>query len=824
MGRDLLAILSGEERLEGEHLAPARAAVGHRRPPGWRWLPGLALGGGSTVVVLGVAGALVSDLRADLHAERTHRHALGAEEPTEQLALLRAAASLSGVEDVDADRFGNLLAVGAATRIIPGEAPVVTSAVTSDGRTLAVLDDAGQGRLLTLETGELLHAWQTGLQHPRNLQISRDGAVAAAQPHPTIGRSADGARVWTVADNRPRIFAEAARKVRLNAPGTVAFLLVGSVPGDLFVEAWDVRSGERRWQTPVPAATQGLQLSPDGDQIAVWTASETWNLDTSSGARGPEVRALPGRRSTLLWWPLADVQTWTDSGGFGVFVNGVERLSSEAHAGTFAQVSKDGTRLLVGGGSSRTVQLWDLAARQQVASWTHVGWVAPRFIDDDRLVVSTGPDRSVFVHEARHGQHMMTLTGNADSVTTMEAIEGGWSTGSRSGEVRVWALPSETVGLLTRTTLGFSPATTSYAKTGTVFGVKGGAVLSWSAEAGLVREVDVADALLVAPSPDGEWLVVAHENDVVSVTKRGAETAHISLSMPWSPTCAAVAPGHDRLLVGSTLGWQLVRMSTAEVIATGRMPAPDDGVNPRSVPTQCALTADGRIALLGGTTATLVLEGPSGFDLLPIDTDGSGVAELRLHATGALVAMGQYSGAVTTWTPEGGMQRLTGHDEAVVAIALSEAADRFATVSRDGVVQLWTEAGARLSRALSPRPLSSVGFHAGEEVLLTGSRDGHLQWWSVESGALLGTLDGDNTAIFQIVIDPVRGRVTTVDATHQITEWDSSRFQRAETSLASSGRWTNQRVCEGTQRVVPVVPFPDPETLWAPADLCGGRP
>ena len=39
--------------------------------------------------------------------------------------------------------------------------------------------------------------------------------------------------------------------------------------------------------------------------------------------------------------------------------------------------------------------------------------------------------------------------------------------------------------------------------------------------------------------------------------------------------------------------------------------------------------------------------------------------------------------------------------------------------------------------------------------------------------------------------------------------------------MERSGRETNYRVCKDSLEVVAVLPFPKPETVWAPPALCG---
>lgn len=60
----------------------------------------------------------------------------------------------------------------------------------------------------------------------------------------------------------------------------------------------------------------------------------------------------------------------------------------------------------------------------------------------------------------------------------------------------------------------------------------------------------------------------------------------------------------------------------------------------------------------------------------------------------------------------------------------------------------------------------------------------------------------------------VSGHVVSIDQSGELSWWDAARLAQG-----TPGR-TNLRVCEGTDDVVPVVPYPTPDQRWAPAEAC----
>jgi hypothetical protein len=60
--------------------------------------------------------------------------------------------------------------------------------------------------------------------------------------------------------------------------------------------------------------------------------------------------------------------------------------------------------------------------------------------------------------------------------------------------------------------------------------------------------------------------------------------------------------------------------------------------------------------------------------------------------------------------------------------------------------------------------------------------------------------------------------VSLADGTWQ--RWRIAQLVEGHHSLTDTGALSSLRVCRSSQRVVPVVPFPSPAAVWAPAHAC----
>ena len=111
----------------------------------------------------------------------------------------------------------------------------------------------------------------------------------------------------------------------------------------------------------------------------------------------------------------------------------------------------------------------------------------------------------------------------------------------------------------------------------------------------------------------------------------------------------------------------------------------------------------------------------------------------------------------------------------------------------------------------------AMTWAAGDALLLAGRASGVLDAWT-RSGRKVASVQAHDARIISLMVQPSNGHIVSVDVDGVVQWWEPSRLTGEEVPLV-----TNYRTCSGTQQVVPVVPFPTPETRWAPAQHCEAR-
>ena len=146
----------------------------------------------------------------------------------------------------------------------------------------------------------------------------------------------------------------------------------------------------------------------------------------------------------------------------------------------------------------------------------------------------------------------------------------------------------------------------------------------------------------------------------------------------------------------------------------------------------------------------------------------------------------------------------------ISALAVSDAGvaagtwdGRVLLVDDTGVAWTWT-----LGRQIVDLAWTPTGLVAADE-------DGLLSWLSPD-GALLAARRGHDRGKVRLHAD---GGLWSWGAGVGI-EWDAARVAAEPPTLERTGAWSNLRVCRHSGQVVPVLPWPDPETVWAPTAAC----
>ena len=394
------------------------------------------------LVLAVVAGLVALEQRGSARDEATAADAqqLGAralldDRIDRSLLLARQGVALDDTQRTRANLLGALLQSPAAIGIVRADgASVVSSAVSPDGRTLAVGNTGGEVRLYDTRT----RAWVATIEPSPN-----ESAMFA------LAYSPDGSRLAAAYTSEPGGTAEYPAGWR-----TIVALI-------------DTRSRAvaQRVQIPPELAPAGLQFSPDGRTLAVSLNGETASLrryDARTGRpRGaPVTTDHPGRLTFDPYqsWPRtpvlytgdgrrlvaggADAVTVRDAATLRV----LERFSVPPIAGeppTAYALSGDDRTVAIGSADG-SVRLLDLDSGQlRTASGRHRAPVnEASFTPDSRTLVTAGQDGDVIVWDVRQAAAGETLTGHLGSAFSPAIVDDGRTlyTASLDGTVLIWDL------------------------------------------------------------------------------------------------------------------------------------------------------------------------------------------------------------------------------------------------------------------------------------------------------------------------------------------------------------------------------------------------
>jgi WD40 repeat protein len=256
-------------------------------------------------------------------------------------------------------------------------------------------------------------------------------------------------------------------------------LAVGSTrgSGEWSVAFWDVEVWQPIRAVPVPGSVQALAYAPDGRTVAVRSAGDA-RVHLVSPLTGKRLRALgpeqdggppsSGGRPLVVFSPDGRLVATTNRSGTGVvfldFVTGKTvgppLVGTAQHSNAVASFlfgerplkfealafSPDG-RIAATCGGDRTVRLWDLERREQIAApltGHRRGVNAVAFSPSGRLLASGGNDKRVLLWDvAQHKQAGPALTGHTKPVVSVafSSDDRVLATGSVDRTVRLWIAP-----------------------------------------------------------------------------------------------------------------------------------------------------------------------------------------------------------------------------------------------------------------------------------------------------------------------------------------------------------------------------------------------
>ena len=745
---------------------------------------GWALGGALTAGWGAGPAGPIDDPAASLERRAWTR---AADHPGQALALLRAAAHVRG-EPIPDSLVLDLVDRGAAVHVLP-MVDSVPAVGASGGRVAGITTD-GELTLWDGTTGREITHFSTGVYQPRMVQLLEDDGGVVLDYHHEMGSSRTEAVAWDLQGRALVGVADAG--VRM-AAGEHVVAVVGEE-----VIAWD-RTGAEAWR---------LAASPR----AVLVAAEPGSVHVLDGPLGRQVRLRDGREIGRFEAQDALISLAPDRGAAVARTAGRTRwvgASGQTLGWSDAVVSRDAVAWPPGGGRvalwsprASEVELLQVDGAARLDAHERQGALA-RFLDDGHLV-STSWDGQVRLWGER-GQLLHTLARHGGLVPSLEVDGDRLVTGSLDGTVRIWARPDRLLGALaTHEALGLSRSRRVVGDGPHVyFALPGGDLLGWHPGAELPERFATSAEAAVSAAGGGTVAAGAWEGEVHA----WRDGQRVRLGVVHNPVRMAVSPDGQRIAVASRTRLQLWSVD-GTALASGPLTGFQVALafSPDSSRLYVGHGERGQIDvwLLDAATAVQTLR--------PERTGIRGVSALAATEDG--VVAGFYGGAVASWSADGTRRWSEGSAADVVLVRAD--GDRVLVAAGDGRTWMKRATGELLAEVRLEEMVADALLSDGTALL--GDVRGRLTSWQPDQP----------TRVRPAHRGPVATLFREGDAVWSVGEDGLARAWRADAlstpvgGVAATGSLTNLRVCPHSHQVVPVVPFPDPETVWAPAGACGG--
>lgn len=801
-----------------------------------RWRMGVALLGSITLLGLSFLGLWLRLERLRAERDRLSAAAFAKMEaaPADSLALLRAAAAvaaeLGDPEFLTFDQVSRLYALGGASLVLPTGHAVVALAPSPDGGRVAAGLDDGTLAVWDIADGRRLYAVDSGLERIQDLAWSPLG---------------DRIAVWTTPfeDQREpspaRILDGQTGALLFSLPHTERFnTLTWSPDGrriatgaeDAQLNLWDARAGAPLRTQRVFERIEGLLplWLEDGDTLMVSAGTLVSTVSASSGAKGPVWSAK--LRNNAQGKLMLSQGRYVRNNGDGVTVidarTGAVSHSSAVPCQRAIAASPD-ERWIACTDLNNDVGLLDLRDDSARTLQGHTARArAVSFSPNSQVLASGGHDGAVWLWSPETAEPLNRFVGHGAIVSELEffASPNGaiLASGGIDGSVRLWPTAAEPPNLLRSIALPsafIKLRELSSDGRWLVAATKGGELLVWDlVSGGEPRRIGLAlggDRVeSVAVSRDGAWLAVGLLDGHLRLANTEAE-ARSAVSFIRDVGCQVRAFPDGRHACLGSWGWNLYDAEHPERAAlSGTTQALD-----------LQLTPDG-----GGALIAALRGGVAVWDIadravrVSLAEDESGTAAIALSPEGDRVAATFFSGRVRVWALETGQEspQFAGHAEAAVFAAWSPDGRMLATGSWDDTVRLWDSRSGALVHELRGHTadVGPLAFSPDARLLISGDKSGAVRVWDVESGALLALYRGNKGSVQILAVQADGQTLVSVDASGKVMLWRLPKVNVQPDLLRETGAVNNLRVCRETGEVVPVLPWPDPSSVWADPVNC----
>jgi WD40 repeat protein len=576
------------------------------------------------------------------------------------------------------------------------------------------------------------------------------------------------------------------------------------------IQLWDLHTG-------APVETMRASDLSNTHCIAIsaqnrWMVTGTAGTMTIFDAQRWERLKIVGEASTDLHCTLlfeegaATVLHSTASGLSRWSIPGGQRLTHATHKPHVRLIpSPDGRSLLEH--DERGAALTDLATLKRRATLEgHQGRIMDAaFSPDGAQLITASTDNTARIWSGTSGEPLLTLRGHTSWVFSAALVQDGDQpvavTGGRDGMLRQWSLPGGTARSILPNHDSFERLTLSR---------------DWSKliiqrdEHREIWRIDQDEPALLASQPasrdasssfsaDGVWFAsvdyarsfLIHEGEELPLPRHEGRPGQVRVASDGS--------------VVSAFG---VRFSFWR--------PGQEAWSYHSLPEQldsCAISADGAlIAVATQNDLHVVREGESKLYKRAQPKRPETISAMFISPDKRWLVMTTWGGELEVWDleQERQLERAVPHADSITRVALMPDGSGFLTSSLDRTIKRWSWGKLTPEATLRGHEIDILALAISPDGrrLASGDKEGLVIVWDLVTAQALHA----------------RWATNAVEALHFTQDGleglDMGQLRWRWSLTAQAPAASNYRVCRATGAVVPVVPFPPANTVWAPEDAC----
>ncbi|MCB9557458.1 MAG: protein kinase [Deltaproteobacteria bacterium] len=395
--------------------------------------------------------------------------------------------------------------------------------------------------------------------------------------------------------------------------------------------------------------------------------------------------------------------------------------------------------------------LWARLARHPMLWRRQVGGIVYDVVisPDGRTIAAAGQNRVIYLIDA-DTRRTSILRGHSDQVFGVDFASRGRRliSGSLSGEVRIWQLPSGKSRVLSK--------------------------LPHSIRA---LQVSPDDAVVAVTTSNGALLTIRLADGQQRIVRRGGSPLNsLAFSIDGQAIAAAGAEGTIRI-------WPRTALTTSN---TDKPPVPLAEDLPdvqalafnRTGTVLAAGLGNGQVRIWRlGERSSADAGKPLRYTIL--DGHHDSVRGLCFTRNDRYLVSGSVDRRIRVWDLVSGETHavLEGHSAAVYALACSKTTDALVSASSDHSVRLWDLAVGHTKRGPGPHSgaINAIALSADRKLAATAGADRTARLWDLNSGQVLQVYAGHSNVINDVAFSPDGTLLATAGWDRTIRLWDRRR-------------------------------------------------